>query len=77
MAKTAYNYKRYKMSEYEFGVFPGAKAGEIAKNFTVHDQDGNEVLLEQYSGEWVVLETGSITCSTYVKNIGSIKKFQA
>ena len=65
------------MSEYELGVFPGAKAGEIAENFTVRDQDGNEVSLEQYSGKWVVLETDSITCSMYVKNIGGIKKLQA
>jgi glutathione peroxidase-family protein len=77
MAKTTYNYKRYKMSEYELGVFPGAKAGEIADNFTLRDQDGSEVSLEQYRGKWVVLETGSITCSMYVKNISGIKKLEA
>lgn len=77
MAKTTYNYKRYKMSEYELGAFPGRKAGEIADNFTVHDQDGNEVSLEQFRGKWLVLETGSITCSMYVKNIPGMKKLEA
>ena len=59
------------------GVFPDGKAGEIAENFTVRNQDGNEVSLEQYRGKRVVLKTGSITCSMYVKNIGGIKKLQA
>ena len=76
MAQT-YNYKRYKMSEYDLGVFPGRKAGEVADNFTVKDQDGGEVSLEDYRGKWVVLETGSITCSMYVKNIPGIRKLQA
>jgi len=58
------------------GVFPDGKAGEIAENFTVRDQDGNEVSLEQYSGKWVVLETDSITCSMYVKTLVASKNFR-
>jgi len=73
---TTYNYKRYKMSEYELGKFPGAKAGEIAEEFTIRDQGGSEVSLEDYKGKWVVLETGSLTCSMYVKNIPGILKLQ-
>ena len=76
MPKTTYNYKRYKMSEYDLGVFPGSKAGEVAENFTIRDQNGNNVSLEDYRGKWVVLETGSITCAMYVKNISGIKKLQ-
>ena len=76
MAKTKYNYNRYKMSEYDLESFAGSKAGEQAKNFTLHDQAGNKVSLDQYLGKWVVLETGSITCSMYVKNISGIKKLQ-
>jgi hypothetical protein len=73
---TTYNYRRYKMSEYELGKFPGAKAGEIAGGFTVRDQGGNPVSLEDYKDKWVVLETGSLTCSMYVKNIPGIAKLQ-
>jgi hypothetical protein len=76
MTPTTYNYKRYKMSEYNLGVFPGAKAGESAIDFILHDQEGNEISLSDYRGKWVVLETGSITCSMYVKNISGIKKLQ-
>ena len=77
MGKTEYNYKRYKMSEYDLGAFPGSKAGELAENFTVCDQNGKPVSLYDFRGKWVVLETGSITCAMYVKNIPGIKELQA
>ena len=48
----------------------------LAKNFSVRDQNGEEVSLEDYRGKWVVLETGSITCAMYVKNIPGIKRLQ-
>ena len=76
MGKTEYNYKRYKMSEYDLGAFPGSKAGELAENFTVYDQNGKPVSLYDFRGKWVVLETGSITCAMYVKNIPGIKELQ-
>ena len=76
MPKTTYNYQRYKMSEYDLGAFPGSKAGELAEDFTIQDQNGSEVSLENYRGKWVVLETGSITCAMYVKNIPGIKRLQ-
>ena len=76
MGKTEYNYKRYKMSEYDLGAFPGSKAGELAENFTVCDQNGKPVSLHDFRGKWVVLETGSITCAMYVKNIPGIKELQ-
>lgn len=74
---TKYNYDRYKMSEYDLGLFPGPKSGEVAPDFTVRDFDGNEVKLSDFRGKWVVLETGSITCSMYVKNIPGIRKLMA
>jgi len=76
MPKTEYNYKRYKMSEYDLGAFPGSKAGELAENFSIYDQNGTQVSLHDYRGKWVVLETGSITCAMYVKNIPGIKDLQ-
>ena len=76
MPKTEYNYKRYKMSEYDLGAFPGSKAGELAENFSIYDQNGTQVSLHDYRGKWVVLETGSITCAMYVKNIPGIKELQ-
>jgi len=73
---TTYNYTRYKMSEYDLGKFPGPKAGEQAVDFRLTTPDGKEVTLEDYKGKWVVIETGSITCSMYVKNVGGFAKLR-
>jgi hypothetical protein len=73
---TKYNYDRYKMSEYVLGAFPGAKAGEEALDFTLRKQDGTEVTFADYKGKWLVIETGSITCGMYVKNVPGFRKLQ-
>ena len=65
-----YNYPRFKMSNYELGYFPGPKAGEqVDYDYTFTDLDGNEVRLEDYKGKWLVIESGSLTCPMYVKNV--------
>ena len=73
---TTYNYERYAMSEYELGKFPGAKAGEDALEFTLKTPEGKEVTLADYKGKWVVIETGSITCGMYVKNVPGFRKLK-
>ena len=75
MAKT-YNYERYGLKQYDIGSFPGPKAGEKALDFVLKTFDGREVTLADYKGKWVVLETGSITCSMYVKNVDKISALQ-
>lgn len=66
----SYNYSRFRMSNYEIGHFPGPKAGEKANlDYTFSDLDGNEVRLADYAGKWLVLESGSLTCPMYVKNV--------
>ncbi len=65
-----YNYQRYKISNYDVNSFDGPKAGEEALwDFKLTDLDGNTVQLSDYRGKWVVLETGSLTCGMYVKNL--------
>jgi len=65
-----YNYDRYKMSNYDATSFDGPKAGDEALwNFDLTDLEGSKVKLSDYKGKWVVLETGSLTCGMYVKNI--------
>ena len=71
-----YNYDRYSMSEYDLGSFPGRKAGEQADDFTLFTTDGGEVGLSDYRGRWLVIETGSITCSMYVRNIGGVRRLR-
>lgn len=64
---------RFKVKLYNWDTFVGPAAGDPAVDFTVTDMDGNEVSLSDYRGRWVVLETGSSTCSQYTKNIGRSK----
>lgn len=65
-----YNYARFRMSNYELGHFPGPRAGEAADlDYTFTDLDGREVRLADFRGRWLVLESGSLTCPMYVKNV--------
>lgn len=67
---------RFSPSHYDLSAFPGPRAGEPARDFTLYDLDGNPVKLSDYRGKWVVLETGSATCSMYTKNIPGIKQLE-
>lgn len=67
--KALYLSSRFKPKLYEWDLFRGPAAGEIAPDFIVTDLDGNEVKLSDYRDKWVVIETGSATCSMYTKNI--------
>ena len=72
-----YNYPRFKMSNYELGYFPGPTAGEKASyNYTLTDLEGNEVNLSDYKGKWLVIESGSLTCPMYVKNVKPYTKLR-
>ena len=65
-----YNYPRFKMSNYELGYFPGPKAGDqVDYGYTFTDLNGKAVNLEDYKGKWLVIESGSLTCPMYVKNV--------
>ena len=71
-----YNYKRFKTSNYDYEKFPGPKAGEKMLDFKLHNMEGEEISLSDYAGQWIVLETGSLTCPMYVKNIRPIDKLK-
>ena len=73
----SYAYPRFKMSNYELGYFPGPKAGEeVNYDYTLTDLDGNEVSLNDYKGKWLVIESGSLTCPMYVKNVKPYAELQ-
>lgn len=74
--KIVYNAPRFKVKQYDFDVFSGPAAGQCASEFTVHDQDGTPVTLSDFRGKWVVLETGSATCSMYTKNIKRMRELR-
>ena len=71
-----YNYERFKPSNYEYEKFPGPKAGDSMLDFPMTNLHGATVNLADYKGKWMVIETGSLTCPMYVKNINPIKKLR-
>ena len=72
-----YNNQRFKVSDYNFEMFVGPRAGDEFKDFTLTDlETGKEVKLSDFKGKWVVLETGSSTCSMYTKNIPDMKEIR-
>ncbi|MGI9259216.1 MAG: deiodinase-like protein [Gammaproteobacteria bacterium] len=65
-----YNNERFKIKNYDWDLFRGPHAGDQAPGFTVTDlETGEAVSLSDYRGRWLVIETGSSTCSMYTKNI--------
>lgn len=72
-----YNYARYRMSNYDLSKFDGPKAGEQMLDFRLTTLDGREVSLSDYKGKWLVLETGSLTCPMFVKNINPLRDVKA
>lgn len=73
-AISPYRNARFKVKDYDWDVFVGPSAGESAIDFTVTDFHDNAVKLSDFRGKWVVLETGSATCSQYSKNIGDMNE---
>ena len=72
-----YNYERYKMSNYDLTRFDGPAAGEELIDFKLTTLDGKEVSLSDYKDKWLVLETGSLTCPMFVKNINPLRDVKA
>ena len=72
---TIYNNKRFKVSDYNFEMFIGPRAGDQIKDFTLTDLATEKALkLSDFKGKWLVIETASSTCSMYTKNIPDMKE---
>jgi len=63
--------------QYDWDVFKGPRAGEPALDFTLTDLDGKQLKISDFRGKWLVIETGSSTCSMYTKNIPGMKAVRA
>ncbi len=75
--KPPYNNKRFGVKLYDWDVFAGPSAGEQFLDATLEDMEtGEPVKISDYAGQWVVIETGSATCSMYTKNIPDMKSIQ-
>jgi hypothetical protein len=72
-----YNNEHFTVKEYDWDVFGGPSAGEQFVDSELYDlKTGNKVKLSDFSGQWVVLETGSSTCSMFTKNIPNMKNIE-
>ena len=71
--KMIYNRPRFTVMQYDWDVFKGPRAGEPAIDFPLTYLDGEEVRISDFRGKWLVIETGSSTCSMYTKNMPGMK----
>lgn len=72
--KPVYNNSRFRVVDYNFDTFVGPAAGEKYIDATFTDlESGDEVKISDFDGKWLVIETGSSTCSMYTKNIVTYK----
>ena len=73
-----YNNARFKIGLYDWDLFRGPAAGDVAPDFTVTDlETGGPVSLSDFEGKWLVIEAGSSTCSMYTKNIPGMEDLRA
>jgi len=69
-----YNTERFRLKDYDFFTFSGPRAGEPALDFSLTDLEGSEVGVADFRGKWIVLETASVTCSMYSRNISNMNE---
>ena len=73
-APPIYNNPHFKVTDYNFEMFVGPRAGDEFKDSELTDlATGEAVKLSDFAGKWVMIETGSSTCSMYTKNIPTMK----
>ena len=67
-----YNHGRFRLSDYDLTQFAGPKVGESAPDFGLTGLDGDALHLSSYRGRWLVLETASVSCMMYARNVDKI-----
>jgi hypothetical protein len=67
-----YNHDRFRLSDYDLTQFPGPKVGESAPDFELTGLDGDPLHLSSFRGRWLVLETASVSCMMYARNVDKI-----
>jgi peroxiredoxin len=71
-----YNYRHFGPEYYDFETFDGPEPGDRAPDFVATTLDGEEVTLSDLSGQWIVLETGSITCPITDSKVHAMDELQ-
>jgi hypothetical protein len=73
---TEYNYRHFGPEYYDFRSFEGPEPGDSAPAFEATTLDGETVSLAEFRGNWVVLETGSITCPITDSKVHAMDELQ-
>lgn len=60
-----YNYTKFNTEDYDFKQFRGPALGHKIPNVTAKTLDGKPQLIADFSGTYLVLEMGSMTCPLY------------
>ena len=60
-----YNYDGFSTKEYNLNNFQGPELGTKAPNFELLNLEGQRTSLLDFKGDFLVLETGSITCPLF------------
>jgi len=61
----SYNYDAFSSNTYNLDTFSGPKVGSKASNFSLFTLNNTKVDLLDFSGDYLVLELGSITCPLF------------
>lgn len=67
-----YNYSNFSTSDYDFNSFDGPALGAKAPNAELATLAGDTVNLLDFSGDFLVLEMGSITCPLFQSRRGTM-----
>lgn len=62
---TKYNYGNFSSNTYNLDSFSGPDVGEQAPDFPMTNLEGGKVSLLEFTGDFLVLELGSITCPLF------------
>lgn len=67
---TGYNYSEFSTGDYDFDRVSGPDVGDKAPDFSLFTTDGEMKSILDFAGEFLVLETGSITCPLFQSRRG-------
>lgn len=71
-----YYYPRFSLQHYDLEAFPGPRPGEPLVDCELTAADGRPVRLSDYRGRWLVIETGSLTCNMYARNVATMARLR-
>lgn len=71
-AATPYNYRHFSAASWRTRDSVGPRVNELFPDLALTDADNNDFRLSELRGKTVVLETGSLTCPLYVRNIDAM-----